>query len=182
MQPVCSGGTAVATAIFSRGQNPGGLWLRQRPNVDGGISVLLQPYFSAVPGNRAAGCCVFQNPFGGGRVSFVLFPVYPVSCLEGCGICILGAACGYAVQEQNGWHLHFLWRADVYLYPGTNGILDGTSAQVLMSRLYRQDGLWMWQPELAAPVQELAVFLLFPMVSAILANLAGWLRYRGYLR
>lgn len=86
--------------------------------MDGGISVLLQPYFSAVPGNRAAGCCVFQNPFGGGRVSFVLFPVYPVSCLEGCGICILGAACGYAVQEQNGWHLHFLWRADVYLYPG----------------------------------------------------------------
>lgn len=65
---------------------------------------------------------------------------------------------------------------------GTNGILDGTSAQVLMSRLYRQDGLWMWQPELGAPVQELAVFLLFPMVSAILANLAGWLRYRGDLR
>ena len=65
---------------------------------------------------------------------------------------------------------------------GSSGILDGTSAQVLASRLSRQDGLWMWQPELAAPVQELAVFLLFPMVSAILANLAGWLRYRGDLR
>ena len=65
---------------------------------------------------------------------------------------------------------------------GTNGILDGTSAQVLASRLYRQDGLWMWQPEMAAKPQEMMFFFLFPVVSAVLANIAGWLRYRGDLR